>query len=316
MFKINYPEDLNKFKSEYLSIFSSSLQVMQSEWDEIRRGLIHQGAEAVYYPQNVSELLIMTYEGLCEIYLDFESLNLAAVNNQLLIRCRQLFNYNGITGKVGAKISGKQASIAEFFMKHSDVLNIRTCFYCNLSYVNVYKTSGVNKNHFDIDHFLPKSICPLVALSLFNFVPSCQVCNEKLKKEKLMGEAVNLKKVSPTSSSYKFDESIKFDVASANPFSINNKEISISLKGDALYSKEIEILKLEERYNYHKCEVERLLSLIQKYPESNINMIGQTLKISENTILNDIFGIEFLKSNDRCFKKIKTEIFDKYYKKT
>ena len=33
----------------------------------------------------------------------------------------------------------------------------------------------------DLDHFYNKDIFPLFALSFFNFVPSCQVCNSRLK---------------------------------------------------------------------------------------------------------------------------------------
>lgn len=60
---------------------------------------------------------------------------------------------------------------------------------------------GNMRNHFDLDHFLPKSICPLVALSFYNFVPSCSVCNEKLKGADMIGETDKSKllALSPTS---------------------------------------------------------------------------------------------------------------------
>lgn len=56
-----------------------------------------------------------------------------------------------------------------------------------MAYINVYTETGkgVAKRQFDIDHFLPKGKCPPVALSLFNFVPSCPVCNERIKREDL-----------------------------------------------------------------------------------------------------------------------------------
>ena len=63
-------------------------------------------------------------------------------------------------------------------------------------------------NHFDLDHFLPKSICPLVGLSFYNFVPSCSVCNEKLKGADRIGETDKQKliQLSPTSEQYRFEQ--------------------------------------------------------------------------------------------------------------
>ena len=65
-------------------------------------------------------------------------------------------------------------------------------------------------NHFDLDHFLPKSKCPIVGLSFKNFVPSCSVCNEKLKRDDMLGNLNrdDLLRLSPTSDLYDFDENV------------------------------------------------------------------------------------------------------------
>lgn len=59
-------------------------------------------------------------------------------------------------------------------------LGVRTCPYCNRNYITPYGPKG-NKSTADLDHFYQKKKYPLFALSLFNFVPSCSVCNSRLK---------------------------------------------------------------------------------------------------------------------------------------
>lgn len=59
-------------------------------------------------------------------------------------------------------------------------IGIRTCPYCNRNYITRYGING-SKSTADLDHFYQKEQYPLFALSLFNFVPSCPVCNSRLK---------------------------------------------------------------------------------------------------------------------------------------
>lgn len=61
-------------------------------------------------------------------------------------------------------------------------LKIRTCPYCNRNYTFTVKSSSsaAGKKFTtrpEFDHFYSKSKHPLVALSFYNLVPSCSVCN-------------------------------------------------------------------------------------------------------------------------------------------
>lgn len=69
-------------------------------------------------------------------------------------------------------------------------LGLTTCPYCNRQYItNISEDEIGNINTenkeiiatADLDHFYPKSVYPLFALSLFNYIPSCQICNSKFK---------------------------------------------------------------------------------------------------------------------------------------
>ena len=54
-------------------------------------------------------------------------------------------------------------------------IGLKSCPYCNRSYVY---TINKNKNlKPEIDHFYPKALYPYLAISYYNLIPSCPVCN-------------------------------------------------------------------------------------------------------------------------------------------
>lgn len=59
-------------------------------------------------------------------------------------------------------------------------MNVDVCPYCNRQYVSTWGLRR-RRSTADIDHFFAKDRFPYLALSLFNFVPSCQVCNSRFK---------------------------------------------------------------------------------------------------------------------------------------
>ncbi len=81
---------------------------------------------------------------------------------------------------------GTQGSFIEYSMIPNELrhklmssLRIRTCPYCNRNYITVYGNG--KRSTADLDHFYQKKQYPLFALSLFNFIPSCQICNSRMK---------------------------------------------------------------------------------------------------------------------------------------
>lgn len=62
-----------------------------------------------------------------------------------------------------------------------------TCPYCNDRLVEIVKKNKTaplandNIAYFDLDHFYPKSIYPFFALSFYNLIPSCHICNSSEK---------------------------------------------------------------------------------------------------------------------------------------
>ena len=177
-----------------------------------------------------------------------------------------------------------------------------------------------SNNHFDLDHVLDKGACPIISLALMNFVPSCQICNQRLKHTSLLGHDVkSWCKLSPTSPLYNFDQNVKIRVMPISHISpvsyIKNSDnfhiIFDCQDGD--YQHLISLLKLKDRYNYHKIEALRILDLRQRYQPTVIFSISKILHRPALQIYEDLFGAKFSKEHHRCFDKLKRDILHPNY---
>lgn len=184
-------------------------------------------------------------------------------------------------------------------------------------------------NHFDLDHVLPKGDCPIVGLSLFNFVPSCQVCNEKLKKKKTIGDdEAQRKKLSPTSDQYDFTNQVTIALRRRDGgmpelnCMQHASEYRLAFEcRDKDYAKSVSMFRLNERYNYHKVEALRLQDLLSDY-NGYITMLHQLFDgkglghiYTEDKIREDLFGENFYKNYHRCFGKLHEDIVKAFRKK-
>ena len=168
----------------------------------------------------------------------------------------------------------------------------------------MYLTWGSQKNHFTLDHFLPKAKCPILALSLYNLVPSCYSCNSKFKKEEKLLENY----LSPTSGNFSVDREAKFKAYYENQ--VQQEDLVFKLEYPNKIKDYISTFKLEERYKFHKNEVVSLVEKQKKYSESRIHEIANILKISDNQVKKDIFGEELFNGavQDKSFTKLKRDI--------
>ena len=176
------------------------------------------------------------------------------------------------------------------------------------------------RNQFDLDHFLPKSKCPLVGLSLYNFVPSCQVCNEKLKKDELLGNGDEgaMLKLSPTSDLYTFDTEMKVQITpTPMKLKVRNEKDKYHLTfmpASSVYQKEVEIFHLNTRYDYHRSEAFRLYDLMTDYPQARIKMLRNDFNglKTEKEIEEDLFGMHHLKAQHCCFSKMLEDVYNQH----
>lgn len=66
----------------------------------------------------------------------------------------------------------------KFGHQWAEKLGVTVCPYCNRSYIfTVEKDARNGKVRPQYDHFFPKSKYPYLAVSMYNLIPSCAVCN-------------------------------------------------------------------------------------------------------------------------------------------
>jgi len=182
----------------------------------------------------------------------------------------------------------RETYISSFFENN---LTISTCYYCNIDYINSYNTNKKKKNKFTLDHYYDKSTYPYLALSLYNFVPSCYTCNSKLKGTE------EFTSLSPSSIEFNFEQKVKFKLyltdscKDLNVKSEKNIDIKLKERYSTEYKKYIEVFKLNERYQAHKDIVFEMIKNAEFYPESRLKELQELTGIPYQKIKKDIFKL-------------------------
>ena len=309
---IEYPSKGSKefanLVDDYKSIFSTDLADrvtkrgkkrlgLESKWKNWKRkyGCIRA------LNNSVEDLLTMDFEDLVLFYETFLRVcSKKRFTSKSLHDLHEIFKY---TNKYDSKISA-------FFKRHADELKIYTCHYCDMAYINVYteNSKSIAKSQFDIDHFLPKGKCPPVALSLFNFVPSCPVCNERIKREDLPYVNLNeLKYLSPSSFAFDLHKRIKVKLGHSK----SPRKDFIYFVAKHPYDRYVDFFHLQERYDYHKIEALRLEKLKKNYSRSQIAQIAKCLHRAEKEVKEDIFNQRYMQNSHRCFAKFTIDILNR-----
>lgn len=332
MVKLNYGTDKERkaLADEYVKIFPDFVR-MESDWKVLRSDIIAvvPGLAAVLSTR-LEEFLKEPYEQLVDVYETYVA-NVSNINQDLKNRARLLFSYDRFeyNGHEGKKQS---ARIARFFMNHAKDMQTYTCHYCDMAYINAYPTGPRTKknNHFDLDHVLDKGSCPILALSFFNLVPVCPVCNGRIKSTKQVGTTTAERKLlSPTNPKYDFENNVTIWVdhqgGKCSTFGFEKRMNEYELKFDVhkapIYEKEIKFFRLEPRYNFHKCEALRLMDIKERYSEPRIVEMARLIMGDDNSrgkgsaadvvieqIKKDIFADDFINNYHRAFGKLHRDI--------
>lgn len=187
-------------------------------------------------------------------------------------------------------------------------LDIPTCAYCNRIYTKtVINPSKITRPTFD--HWFSKSDYPLLALSFYNLIPSCTVCNSGVKgtttfelnthfhpyhKSFIINENINYK----FSYDYKDYSSFKFKIINNNDFSENSTNA----------------FKLKEIYETHEDEISDLRKLKDVYSDNYLQMLKNNIlkntMISDDEIYRLAFGTDINESkfDRRPLSKMKKDI--------
>ena len=301
MYKVAY-KNRARLKVQYLEEFDRI--DVQGKWDR----LVADRAHLVrFLPQGMSakDLLVADFSFLAEVYDDFtkytSSLATDAERTAIINDLHSVFNYKSAHDKIARFLTEKIANIHHH------------CYYCDTEDVTSYDDEdGKHYNQFDVEHILDKGACPMVALSLFNFVPSCPHCNRNLKGTAFIGETLDRAKVlSPTVNSYDFYNKVHF-VLVPRPGAQSQevyKERPEDYEVDFVYNKTAsaqlyryvdKIFRLKIRYNRNelKGEAVRIKDLMRRNPPEHIQELADMEHISYDDMYEKIFEEKFRKENN------------------
>lgn len=173
--------------------------------------------------------------------------------------------------------------------KFCELLKVDICPYCNRQYVfTVREETRDCVTRPEIDHFYPKSIYPFLSLNIYNFIPSCHICN-------------NIKNNAENNIIYPYEEGfgkdISFRVKYAQEIPENSSILDISNThiffkdrlcdvletGKCIHNKQakarksIKTFHLEEIYNEHKIELQDLFTRYRNYSKPKIDEITRLI---------------------------------------
>lgn len=171
-----------------------------------------------------------------------------------------------------------------------DRYGIKCCPYCNENYV----FNRGDKASAQLDHFFPKEIYPLMAVSLYNLVPSCPSCNH-VKLEQILG-------VSPHDRQRDFDSMRITYMPKAANWIMDYHDLEILFKfadsdkdrGFARdMKKNLDRLKLKEAYQNHRDYVQEIVNKAFWYNEAGEKVLNNSLSglwKSKEEMLRLVFG--------------------------
>ncbi|WP_214850640.1 hypothetical protein [Exiguobacterium sp. s193] len=193
-------------------------------------------------------------------------------------------------------------------------LDINVCPYCNRNYISKFKKNGELKSSADLDHFYNKDKFTLFSLSLYNFVPSCQICNSRLKGTKIKGifhpytQKIDY-------SDFCFKLMIEKDADLSLFFGGNVEGLKINIVHNEKYKDHIETFQLDSLYNIHKNVAVEVLLKKQTYNQSYghlMDKIFSDLNFNETQKNLFLYGVDLEQSNfhERPLSKFVFDLMD------
>lgn len=266
-------------------------------------------------PDDISakKLLTGNFKYLAKVYCAFtgylEGKTVAEKQAIVSAFVRGGFNYDSHKGK-----------IAKFLVDTANGFEIHNCVYCDLEDVTTFvRADGSRVRRFETEHVLDKGECPLVALSLYNFVPSCGTCNgPAIKGTRTIGDTeAEIARLSPSAEGYDFEGKVLFEVKMVTPGVADLNAINHAgdyevgfIVGEALYQKSIDLFELKPRYNHGNVKLE-LLKWREKRRSNPDNIVRQfaVLKnVSFEAMFEEMFELDLRRREHYPMEKARRDV--------
>ncbi|WP_196888871.1 HNH endonuclease [Aureivirga sp. CE67] len=298
MIKIEYPTDKDFHTDFFIAIRSKK---DTSEIDDIfkRYNLKINNDDLTF-----EKLVTLTFEEIIELSKIIGKKNEDKFNETEITIFNKWINYKN-----------KREKINQFLIDTKEVV-LNTCFYCNMDHIYSFiDENDETRNHFTLDHILPKGEYKIFSICLYNLIPSCSPCNSKFKHNKEFTINDNLNTVIATSTNYSFNKDFKFKVyynQEVEKFKdINDLKIQSNYDKTNINIKEyLRIFRIKERYDFHE---NKGLDIVEKrinYSDSFIEEMSKLTGRSKEDFYRDLFGKELFDKeyNTDPFIKFKRDI--------
>lgn len=250
-------------------------------------------------------ILTGTPDVLLKLQKEYDAIkNKKNASNEVL---KKIINYESF--------SSKSRSYCAYVL--AEKLSIRTCLYCNRQYTLTIIKNKDQITRPEFDHFFSQSKHRLLALSIFNLIPSCHICNSTLKGITEFNLSKNFHPyVHDLTNHYKYTF-VPYEVASVLG---SNSKLKIKIEVEvganpesSRISNSKDVFKLEEIFNGHTEEVKDLFDVRYKLSEKYLDQLSHTyrnLNISKEEMYRFAFGVYYEEVNfiKRPFSKLKSDL--------
>lgn len=169
-------------------------------------------------------------------------------------------------------------------------LHITVCPYCNRQTIYTIQ-SRTGKTRPEFDHFFNKADYPYLALSFYNLIPSCHICNSNLKGSKKFKLTLNIhpyiegfenilrfkielnKSIDFPNGKNNINFGVAFFYGNTNSFKIKIKSDTPTLDYEKKCNNNIDIFHIEDLYNEHKDYVYELVKKEIVYNEDYLESL-------------------------------------------
>ena len=198
----------------------------------------------------------------------------------------------------------------------SKYLGCNVCIYCGRMYTTTIFNGPDKLVRPAFDHYFPKSENPLMALSFYNLIPSCNYCNSSIKGKRELDENIHYHPYIDTPKT--INQDFKF---SYTPDQGNSSGI-ITLKTKNKAKETTDFFHTEAVYQSHnEFELKSFLEKRTKYPKSNMNTliasleaIGMKRKDFYRLLLGEDIGLPCGEELRRPLFKLKNDLAKEIFK--
>ncbi|HCW63165.1 MAG: hypothetical protein ABGW88_04955 [Leeuwenhoekiella sp.] len=297
----------------------SKPEIIENHFNKLKKDFLDQrikdsklnGPLILFIKTNLETIIKGTPQELILLNTKFKKHSHYSSSTIVQNKIRKIFDYKKFRNKKDNKYDAYELAQS---------LDVRTCLYCNRLYTLTVKSGvKINEKHTrpQFDHFIDKGQNPLLSLSIYNLIPSCNICNSTLKGRKKF--TLN-KYLHPY-----LDNSYKDYSYSFKPYDLqsilgrnSNLEVKIDILSNDIGVKQKientkEVFKLEKIMSGHSEELKDLLLLRSKFSDSYLIQLLKTFQktgLTRQEAYRILFGVYDKEANyiKRPFSKLKSDI--------